>query len=175
MDRDMFDTMTITKTVGALCGALLTYLLVGWAGEIIYGAGHGGHDEVQAYVVDTGASEGGDATAEAAVPFAEIYATADATAGEGQFRQCQACHKLDGTDGTGPHLNGVVDRDIASIGGFAYSDVLLGLPGNWTPEELSHFIANPKGYAAGTKMTYPGLKDDAKRADLIAYLATLGG
>jgi cytochrome c len=175
MDRDMFDTMTVTKTVGALCGALLTYLLINWAGEIIYGGGHGGHDEAQAYVVDTGATEGGEATGDAAVPFAEIYATADAAAGEGQFRQCQACHKLDGTDGTGPHLNGVVDRDIGSIAGFAYSDTLAGLPGNWTPEELDHFINNPKGYAAGTKMTYNGLKDAAKRADLIAYLASQGG
>ncbi len=170
----MFDTMTLTKTVGALCAAWLALLILNWGGEIIYGGGHGGYEE-QAYVIDTGASEMVEATGEPEVPFAEILAAADATAGEGQWRQCQACHKLDGSDGTGPHLNGVVGRDIASVTGFAYSEVLTGLPGDWTPDELNAFIANPRGYAAGTKMTYAGLKDVAKRADLIAYLASFGG
>ena len=47
--------------------------------------------------------------------------------------------------------------------------------GAWTPEALDGFIGNPRGYASGTKMTYSGLKDVAKRADLIAYLAAQGG
>ena len=43
----MFDTMTLTKITGAFCGALLIYLLGGWAAETIYhmGGGHGGHGE----------------------------------------------------------------------------------------------------------------------------------
>ena len=47
----MFDTMTLTKGVGALCGTLLVFLLGGWAAELIY-HGAGGHDEhQQAYVI----------------------------------------------------------------------------------------------------------------------------
>ena len=48
--------------------------------------------------------------ADAGPAFEEVYAAADAGAGEKVFAKCKACHKVDGTDGTGPHLNGVVDR-----------------------------------------------------------------
>lgn len=172
----MYDTMTLTKTVAALCGALLIFLLFGWASEILYHGG--GHGEEQAYVIDTGAeepAEGGGEAADAGVPFAEVFAAADPAAGEGLWRQCQACHKLDGTDGTGPHLNGVVGRDIGSVAGFSYSEALAGLEGNWEPEALSAFLENPKGFAEGTKMTYNGMRDIEDRANLIAYLATTGG
>jgi cytochrome c len=173
----MFDTMKMTKTVGALCGSLLVFLLLGWASEGLYGSGHGEHGEEQAYRIDTGEEAAAEeTTAEAEVPFADVFAAADAAAGEGLFRQCAACHKLDGADGTGPHLNGVVDRATASVAGFAYSDALLAMAGDtWTPENLSAFLENPKGYAAGTKMTYNGMKKVEDRANLIAYLATTGG
>ena len=167
----MFDTMTLTKAAGALFGAWLILLLGNWAAEGLYHVG--GHGE-QSYVIEV-ADAGGDEPAEDAVPFEEVYASADASSGEGLFRACQSCHKLDGSDGTGPHLNGVVGRDIASVGGFGYSDALAGLEGAWTPEELSHFLENPKGYAAGTKMSYAGMRDVEDRANLIAYLESTGG
>lgn len=171
----MYDTMTLTKAVAALCGALLFFLLVGWGGEIVLGSGHGGHgEEQQAYRIDTGEGEATEEAATEEVPFAELLAAADAGKGEGVFRQCQACHKVDGTDGTGPHLNGVVDRDIAGVAGYAYSDALVGLEGTWTPEELSAFLANPKEYAPGTKMNIAVRKVE-DRANLIAYLAGTGG
>ncbi len=170
----MYDTMTLTKTVASLCGALLLFLLIGWAGEAIYNGGHSADGE-QAYAIDTGADEEATETAEAEVPFADVFAAADPAAGEGLFRQCQACHRLDGTDGTGPHLNGVVGRDIASVAGFSYSDALLGLEGPWDPEAISGFIEDPRGYASGTSMAYSGMRDVEDRANLIAYLATTGG
>ncbi|MEM6825554.1 MAG: c-type cytochrome, partial [Pseudomonadota bacterium] len=108
------------------------------------------------------------------IPFAEVYASADAAAGEKLWRACQACHKLDGSNGTGPYLNGVVDRDIGSISGYGYSEILASLDGNWTPEALSGFLANPSGYAEGTKMAYRGMDDVEDRANLIAYLAASG-
>lgn len=178
MDRDTMDTMTLTKTVGALCGALLVFLLIGWAGEVLY---HRGHGEEQAYVIDTGEEEAGEgaeaaAEGEGGVPFEEVFAAADPAAGEGLWRQCQACHKLDGTDGTGPHLNGVVGRQKASVAGFSYSDALLGMASEtWTPENLNAFLENPKGYAPGTKMSYNGMRNIRDRANLIAYLGTTGG
>jgi cytochrome c len=91
------------------------------------------------------------------------------------FGKCKACHKIDGTNGVGPHLDGVVGRDIASVEGFAYSDALSGLEGTWTPETMEAFLANPKGYAPGTKMTFAGLPKVADRANVIAYLAANGG
>jgi cytochrome c len=89
------------------------------------------------------------------------------------FAKCKACHKVDGTDGTGPHLNGVVDRAKASISGFGYSDALLGMSADtWTPANLNDFLANPKGYAPGTKMAFAGLPKPQDRANLIAWLET---
>ena len=38
---------------------------------------------------------------------------------------------------------------------------------------LDKYLQSPMTVVPGTTMTYGGLKDDAKRADLIAYLATL--
>ena len=169
----MFDTMTMTKVLGALCGSLLVFLLGGWAASALYttGGGHGG-EATQAYTIDTGADDAAAATEEGP-SFEEIYASADAAAGEKVFSKCKACHKVDGTDGTGPHLNGVVDRAKAHVAGFAYSDVLKGMADQaWTPENLDGFLENPKKYAPGTKMSFAGLPKPADRANLIAWLAT---
>jgi cytochrome c len=174
MDRDTMDTMTLTKTVAALCGALLVFLLIGWAAEVLY---HREHGEQQAYVIETGEEEAAEeAPAEEAVPFEEVFAAADPAAGQNLWRQCQACHKLDGSDGTGPHLNGVVGRQKASVAGFAYSDALKAMASEaWTPENLNAFLENPRGYAPGTKMSYNGMRNIQDRANLIAYLASTEG
>jgi cytochrome c len=171
----MFDTMTITKAGGALCGSLLVFMLAGWAAEGLYhgGGGHKGEDVRQAYVIDTGADDA-EAPAEEAVDFATLYASADAAAGEKAFAKCRACHKLDGSDGTGPHLNGVVDRAKAASAGFGYSDALKAMADTaWTPENLYAFLENPRGYAPGNKMSFAGLPKSEERVNLIAYLATL--
>ena len=173
----MFDTMTITKAGGALCGTLLIFLFAKWAGESLYHVSAGGHGEevAQAYVIDTGAAEE-DTTEVAAGPtFEEVFASADAAAGEKVWGKCRACHKLDGTDGTGPHLDGVVGRAVASIGGFGYSAVMAGHGGDWTPELLNAFLESPKGLMPGTKMSFAGLPKVEDRANLIAYLQTFGG
>jgi len=170
----MLDTMTITKTLGGLCGALLVFLLGAWGAEILYHAGKGHGDEhAQAYAIDTGAEDDAPAEEVVEVPFAEVYAAADAAAGERLWRQCQACHKLEaGANGVGPYLHGVVDRAKGAAQGYAYSEVLSTMGGEWTPENLSGFLEDPKGYAPGTKMAYRGMGDVEDRANLIAYLAT---
>ncbi len=173
----MFDTMTVTKAGGALCGAFLIFLLGKWAADVLYDtepAALGGEEVAQAYSIDTGAAEGG-ATVEEGPDFATIFAAADPAAGEKVFGKCKACHKLNGTNSTGPYLDGVVGRAIASAGGFGYSDALMGLGGNWEPERLNEFLTSPKAYAAGTKMSFAGLPKAEDRANLIAYLQSLGG
>lgn len=168
----MFDTMTMTKVLGAVCGSLLVFLLGGWAASALYSTGGHGEDHAQAYVIDTGASEETE-TAEAPADFATIYASADAGAGESVFAKCRACHKLDGTDGVGPHLNGIVDKAKAATAGYAYSEVLVGMSSEtWTPENLDAFLTSPRNYAPGTKMAFAGLPRADERANLIAYLAT---
>ena len=174
----MFDTMTMTKTVGAICGTLLIYLFGAWAADVLYHSGpkggHDGEEVAQAYTIDTGVAEVTEVAADAGPAFTEVYASADATAGEKVFGKCKACHKVDGSDGTGPHLNGAVDRPKASVAGFGYSEALLAMAADaWTPENMNGFLTSPKAYAPGTKMAFAGLAKAEDRANVIAYLATL--
>ena len=138
----MFDTMTLTKIIGGFCGAFLVFLLGGFAAEFIYHeAEHMGDDHHQAYTIDTGADDE-PASDEPAVPFAEIYAAADADAGARLWRNCQACHKLeDGANGTGPHLANIVGRAVSSADGYSYSGALVEVVDVWTPEALDGFAS----------------------------------
>ena len=170
----MFDTMTVTKVTGAICGSLLVYLFATWASDALYAtapAAHGDEPVAQAYTIDTGAEAGATEAVAEGPTFAEVFAAADAAAGEKVFGKCKACHKLDGSDGTGPHLNGVVNRAKASVAGFGYSDGLVAMAADsWTPENLDIFLTNPKAYVAGTKMSFAGLPKVEDRANLIKYL-----
>ncbi|MFM2354556.1 MAG: hypothetical protein RLZZ528_292 [Pseudomonadota bacterium] len=175
----MFDTMTMTKAGGALCGTFLAFLLINWAGESLYhtaaAGGHGGEEVAQAYTIDTGAAEPAAGGEDAGVPFADLLAAADVGAGEKVFGKCKACHKIDGSNGTGPHLDGVMGRAVGSVDGFGYSDGMKAHGGNWDPEALNAFLENPKGNVPGTKMSFAGLPKPEDRANLIAYLQSLGG
>lgn len=176
----MFDTMTLTKLIGAFCGSLLIFMLGNWAAELLYNTDTGGHGDhaQQAYVIDT-ADVGGAAAAgavEETVDFAALVAEGDAEKGAKVFSKCKACHKLeDGANATGPHLYGVVGRPVASVDGFGYSGAMSELGGAWTPEHLNEFLTKPKDLVPGTKMSFAGLKKIADRANLVAYLATIGG
>lgn len=170
----MFDTMTITKAGAGVLGALLVFLLGGWAASGIYSTeAHHGEDHIPGYSIALPEAEDtGEEVIE--VAFADVYASADADAGQRLWRQCAACHAAEaGQNGVGPYLHGVVDRDIGSVDGFGYSDTLAGLEGDWTPEALSGFLERPSNYAPGTAMSYSGMSDIEDRANLIAYLASL--
>ncbi|MEP5728979.1 MAG: cytochrome c family protein [Sulfitobacter sp.] len=164
----MFDTMTMTKIGGGLFGAWLILLLGKWAAEEVYHAD--AHGE-QSYVIEIEGAE--EDAPEEEIDIAALMADADLEKGAGVFRKCSACHKVDGTDGLGPHLDGVADREIASVDGFEYSGALGGLDGNWTREALFGFLENPRSYAPGTTMGFAGLKKPTERANVIAYLESL--
>lgn len=171
----MFDTMTTTKVLGAGCGSLLVFMLGSWAASALYSiepAAHGNEPAAQAFSIDTGAAGGSSEAAAAGPSFEELFAAADPVAGEKVFAKCKACHKIDGTNGTGPHLNGVVNRNEGSVGDFSYSEAMASRKDQvWTPENLDHFLTNPKGYVAGTKMAFAGLPKATDRANVIAFLA----
>lgn len=172
----MFDTMTITKIVGAFCGSLLIFLLGSWAAEELYHTDGPTSAREQAYVIDTGVDADAEIGEAVEVDFDLLLATADASRGERVWRQCAACHALeDGRNGTGPHLYGVVGRGIGDVEGYGFSDALAENPEAWTVENLYYFIENPRGYMPGTKMAYAGMRASEDRAGLIAYLATFGG
>lgn len=170
------DTMNITKIVGGLCGALLVYLLIQWGAEILYhtGGGHGDKEHTAGYVIEV--AEASESVSEGDGPsLEELMAAADVEKGAKVFAKCKACHKLeDGANGIGPHLYAVVDRPIGAIDGFGYSSAMAGFGGNWDIENLNGFLEKPSKHMPGTKMSFAGLKKPKDRADLIAYLKTIG-
>ena len=175
----MFDTMTMTKVVGAFCGSLLVFLLIQWGAETIYHAGGGhGEEHAQAYSIPTGEEEEAETEVveETGPTFEEAFETASADSGERLYRQCQACHRLeDGANAVGPHLYGVVGRDVGSVADFGYSGALSEAADVWTPENLNAFLTDPRSYAPGTSMSYSGMDDIEDRANLIAYLQSNPG
>jgi cytochrome c len=110
--------------------------------------------------------------AEAAEPDPALVAQ-----GEAAFRQCQACHQIGegAANRVGPHLNGVMGRTAGSLDGFRYSPVMAeagegGLV--WTSQTLHDFLANPRDYLRGTKMSFAGFRDESDIAAVTAYIAT---
>lgn len=97
--------------------------------------------------------------------------TGDAAAGEKTFAACKVCHALD-KNMIGPHLKGVVGRKAGSLADYTYSAANKNSGITWTPEKLFQYLEAPQRVVPGTKMTYPGLSDPQKRADVIAYLKT---
>ncbi len=89
---------------------------------------------------------------------------------------CAFCHGLTaGAVMVGPSLWGVAGRKIASVPGFDYSGALKAHGSeSWTDAELDPWLKSPSAFAAGTKMYYPGIADAKSRADVIAFLHTLG-
>ena len=178
------DSFEWTKIVGALCSTFLVFLLVQTGANAVIGPGpdkhHGGHGDDEhhnAYVIEVedGGHGGGEAEEEETIDIAALMESADAANGEGLFKACQSCHKLeDGANAVGPHLFGLIGRDIGGVGGFAYSDALTGKGEVWTYENLQAFLADPKGWAPGTKMSYRGMRKPEDRADLIAFLEANG-
>lgn len=114
--------------------------------------------------------------AEAAKPIEFYLASADVAKGEQVFKKCAACHNVDqgGANALGPNLWAVVGKPHGAHPGFAFTDALKGVPGNWDFKALDAWLANPKKYAPGTKMTFAGLGNPQDRADIIAYLNSHG-
>lgn len=105
------------------------------------------------------------------------FNTADPEDGKRQFGQCRSCHSVTqgGPNMTGPNLWGVVGRKAATEAGYTYSDGLKAAGWSWDPARLDAWIKNPRGLVPDTKMTFLGVKDDKKRADIVAFLKLQGG
>jgi len=115
--------------------------------------------------------------AEAEKPIAFYLQTADAAKGEAVFKKCAACHNADpgGANALGPALFGTMGKPLAGHAGFAYTDALKGVGGTWDWDKMSAWLANPKKFAPGTKMTFAGLSNPEDRANVMLFLNSRGG
>lgn len=126
------------------------------------------------YVIEGVAAEG----AAEGPPLAALLAQGDAAAGEAIFAKCMACHTVTqgGANGIGPNLFGVMGQPIGQhVAGFEYSEALSGHGGDWDFENMSAWLASPRAFANGTKMSFAGLGDAQERANVILYLLANGG
>jgi cytochrome c len=106
---------------------------------------------------------------EAAAPAAEASPTSKPPVA---FAQCMSCHTVEaGRNMIGPSLHGVLGRKAASLPGYAYSDALKKSDLTWDEATLDKWLKAPATLVPGTKMTFFGVPDPAKRKELIDWLA----
>ena len=125
------------------------------------------------YVIEGAEEEGG----EEGPSLAMLLSTADVTKGEAVFAKCTACHTIaqGGPNGIGPNLWGIMGKPIGQhAAGFAYSPALADHGGNWDFENMDAWLTSPRAFANGTKMSFAGLGNPEDRANIIAYLNSMG-
>ncbi len=164
------------KIAGAGLATVFAILIVNEVASRVY---HQEEPEKMGYFIEVAEEEGEGGDAALPTDWGTVLPTADLAAGEATFARCATCHTITqgGANGTGPNLWGVVGRAVASVGGFNYSEAMRGHAGeapNWTYDELDAFINAPQRHVNGTNMTFGGLRDQAQRANLIAWMRQQG-
>lgn len=110
------------------------------------------------------------ATLVAALP--APYNQGDYEAGRRVAAQCRSCHTLNagGPNRVGPNLNGLFGRTAGTHEGFNYSDAVKNSGIVWTEEHVDQWLAGPRTYLPGNRMSFPGVSDPTQRRDLITFL-----
>ncbi|RJF93287.1 c-type cytochrome [Sphingomonas cavernae] len=160
-----------------IAGWVLAAGIVALGGSIASGMYFKGHaPEKPGYEVADATPAEGEGGGAAAVDIATLLPTADPAKGAEVFKKCTACHTINqgGAQGIGPNLWGALGKPHGHVAGFAYSDALKGVPGNWDFAGMDKWLASPRKYAPGTKMTFAGLSKPEDRANLLAYMNSQG-
>lgn len=110
------------------------------------------------------------ATRVAALP--APYNAGDYDNGRRVAAQCRSCHTLtaDGGNRVGPNLHGLFGRAAGSAEGFNYSDAVRNSGITWDEAQLDQWLAGPRTFLPGNRMSFPGVNDEKDRHDLITFL-----
>src|ERR1700682_2897990 len=97
----------------------------------------------------------------------------DAAAGKTSFNKCMACHAVGegAKNKVGPQLDGLDGRKSGTAEGYSYSDSNKNSGITWNKEQFLDYIKDPKAKIPGTKMIFPGIKNEKEANDLWAFLA----
>jgi cytochrome c len=171
----MLDSFELNKILGAVLGTFLAVHAVHLAAGAIFAPVEPAKPGFEIEVAKTPSGGPEEGTKPTEQPIAQLLANASAERGQTAARVCETCHTFEkgGPNRVGPNLWGVVDRQRASEAGFNYSAAMKSAGGTWTFEELNKFLTNPRRDIPGTAMTFAGIDQDRRRADVIAYLRTL--
>lgn len=105
---------------------------------------------------------------------ASPVAAADPSAKPAAFAQCAACHSVEpGVNAVGPSLAGVAGRKAGTLAGFSYSAAMTAYGKTWDEATLDAYLTSPAKAVPGTRMSYMGQSDPAKRKAVIDYLKAL--
>lgn len=176
----------LNKIMGALLATALGLMGLATLPSLVFGGEgghHGDHEEPATlsekmctqfhYCVEI-AEAASTGAAEEVFDLGAALAAADLTRGERTFAgQCSTCHTITpgGANGTGPNLHNIVGGPKMHIAGFNYSGAMKAAEGQWSYENLDAWLKSPAGYMKGTSMSFAGIKKDADRVNVIAYLA----
>jgi cytochrome c len=167
------DSFELNKVLGAILGTCLAVLSINIAAGALFAPHKPAKPGYEIAVPQAKPSgETKPTEQEPQQPIGELLAKADVARGENSAKKCAACHTFDkgGRNLVGPNLWGVIGRPKASETGFNYSAAMKAKGGEWTVEDINHFIANPKAFIPGTNMTFAGVPRASERADLIVFL-----
>jgi cytochrome c len=100
----------------------------------------------------------------------------DVAAGEQSFKKCLPCHAVgeSAKNKVGPILNGIDGRHSGTVAGYSYSEANKNSGITWNKDVFLEYIRDPKAKIPGTKMIFPGIKNEKEAGDLWAYLAQFG-
>lgn len=161
------------KAFAAILIAGMAFMVAGFVADVLV---HPRELEKTAITIQ-GAAEAVSGPARVVIPtILPLLASANISNGQATATQaCGTCHSFNqgGAAMVGPNLYGVVGAKIAGAAGYSFSAALKKIGGNWTYEQLNHWLLNPQTFAPGTLMSYPGMRSIQSRADVIAYLRTL--
>jgi cytochrome c len=169
------NSFELNKILGAVLATCLLLLALNIGASALFSPEKPAKPGYQIAVKDDHGGAAPGAAKEASEPIEALLAKASVEKGQATAKQCVACHTFEkgGPNRVGPNLWNIVGRAKASVAGFNYSGPMKAKGGNWTYEELSHFLASPRGYVPGTNMSFAGLSRDQQRADVIGYLRGL--
>jgi len=100
----------------------------------------------------------------------------DVAAGEQSFKKCFACHAVGegAKNKVGPALNGLDGRKSGTTEGYSYSDANKKSGLTWNEASFKDYIKDPRAKIPGTKMIFPGIKNETEAGNLWAYLKQFG-